>query len=164
MWRTAGVVLAQIKRDAPGPALVKSTSTMIRTSTGNTRFVGVDLFSGAGGMTLGAKQAGVTVLVAVENDPHACTTHEANHKDVKLCKVDVQKWHEFPEAALDDVKILFGGAPCQGFSTSNQRTRDCANESNWLFTEFLRVAEEWTPEWVVFENVSFSRSNCRSGT
>ena len=116
---------------------------MKRASNGNIRFVGVDLFAGAGGMTLGAKRAGVAVLAAVENDPHAIATYEANHKDVKLWDTDVREWHEFPDSPADDVKILFGGAPCQGFSTSNQRTRNCANHSNWLFTEFLRVAEEW---------------------
>ncbi len=104
-------------------------------------------------MTLGAKLAGVTVLAAVENDPHAIATYGANHKGVKLWDGDVQDWYDFPEASAEDVKILFGGAPCQGFSTSNQRTRNSANENNWLFTEFLRVAEEWEPEWLVFENV-----------
>jgi DNA (cytosine-5)-methyltransferase 1 len=82
------------------------------------RFVGVDLFSGAGGMTLGAKLAGVTVLAAVENDPHAIATYEANHEEIKLWDADVHDWHEFPETCPEDVKILFGGAPCQGFSTS----------------------------------------------
>ena len=125
---------------------------MTRTLNHN-RFVGVDLFSGAGGMTLGAKLAGVTVLAAVENDPHAIATYEANHKEVKLWHTDVRDWHKFPKTSAKDVRILFGGAPCQGFSTSNQRTRNSANDSNWLFTEFLRVAEEWEPEWLVFENV-----------
>jgi len=117
------------------------------------KFVGVDLFAGAGGMTLGAKLAGITVRAAVENDPHAVATYAANHKDVKLWNKDVRDWDNFPRTAADDVTILFGGAPCQGFSTSNQRTRNAANENNWLFTEFLRVAEEWEPEWLVFENV-----------
>jgi len=104
-------------------------------------------------MTLGAKLAGVTVLAAVENDPHAIATYEANHEEIKSWDADAHDWHEFPETSPEDVKILFGGAPCQGFSTSNQRTRNSANENNWLFAEFLRVAEEWDPEWLVFENV-----------
>ncbi len=41
--------------------------------------IGVDLFCGAGGMTLGAKMAGIDVMFAVEADPHAATTYAANH-------------------------------------------------------------------------------------
>lgn len=104
-------------------------------------------------MTLGAKLAGVTVIAAVENDPHAVATYKANHKNVKVFPSDVRQWQKFPKTSARDVKILFGGAPCQGFSTSNQRTRSSANKDNWLFTEFLRVAEAWEPEWLVLENV-----------
>lgn len=126
---------------------------MTQALNGHGRFVGADLFAGAGGMTLGAKLAGINVVAAVENDPHAIATYEANHKEVTLFPNDVREWKDFPKTSKGDVKILFGGAPCQGFSTSNQRTRNSANEENWLFTEFLRVAEAWEPEWLVFENV-----------
>ena len=43
--------------------------------------------------------------------------------------------------------------PCQGFSTSNQRTRSSQNKNNWLFKEFVRVAKTVKPDWIVFENV-----------
>ena len=49
--------------------------------------------------------------------------------------------------------IIFGGPPCQGFSTSNQRTRTLDNADNWLYREFARVVEMWGPDWVVMENV-----------
>jgi DNA (cytosine-5)-methyltransferase 1 len=49
---------------------------------------------------------------------------------------------------------VFGGPPCQGFSTSNQRTRSSKNRQNWLFLEFLRLVGDLSPEWVVFENVA----------
>jgi len=49
--------------------------------------------------------------------------------------------------------IIFGGPPCQGFSTSNQRTRGFFNPGNWLFEEYFRVAEIVRPEWLVLENV-----------
>ena len=49
--------------------------------------------------------------------------------------------------------ILFGGAPCQGFSYSNPRHRNKANPINGLFLEFLRYVDLLTPNWVVFENV-----------
>lgn len=49
--------------------------------------------------------------------------------------------------------ILFGGPPCQGFSTSNQKTRNRMNPQNWLFYEFLRFAKSLQPNWIVIENV-----------
>ena len=49
--------------------------------------------------------------------------------------------------------IVFGGPPCQGFSTSNQKTRTKGNPQNWLFTQYIRVVKLLQPEWIVFENV-----------
>ncbi len=60
-------------------------------------------------------------------------------------KIDVNK--------KSNVSVLFGGPPCQGFSTSNQRTRTLTNPSNWLQKEFVRIVRLWNPDWVVFENV-----------
>ena len=54
----------------------------------------------------------------------------------------------------DGEVIVFGGPPCQGFSTSNQRTRTKENPKNWLFLEFLRIVDIVEPEWVLFENVA----------
>ena len=123
------------------------------TADKNVRFVGVDLFAGAGGMTLGAQRAGVEVLCCVENDSHARDTYRHNHPDIEMFETDIRQWQEFPRVPRGAVKILFGGAPCQGFSTSNQRTRGLKNDNNWLFMEFLRVAEKWKPDWIIFENV-----------
>ena len=117
------------------------------------RFVGVDLFCGAGGLTLGARLAGVDVVAAVDNDSHAASTYRRNNPRVTLTEGDVRDFNSYPSVGNGDIKILFGGAPCQGFSTSNQRTRNSANRNNWLFKEFLRVAQEWVPDWMVFENV-----------
>ena len=114
--------------------------------------VGIDLFSGAGGMTLGAKQAGIKVAWAIESDPNAAATYLTNHPEISLVQGDIRSVTsvEVPKSAMT---VLFGGPPCQGFSTSNQRTRNSDNERNWLFEEFFRVAEIVGPEWIVFENV-----------
>ena len=50
--------------------------------------------------------------------------------------------------------VLFGGPPCQGFSTSNQRTRNAGNARNYLYSEFIRHVKTIGPEWVVLENVA----------
>jgi DNA (cytosine-5)-methyltransferase 1 len=115
--------------------------------------IGVDLFCGAGGMTLGAKLAGIDVVFAVEADPHAAETYSANHPEVNLFQKDVRSLSQIPLCAWQQETVLFGGPPCQGFSTSNQRTRNRKNRDNWMFREFVRLAKSWRPDWIVFENV-----------
>ena len=114
--------------------------------------IGVDLF-GAGGLSLGAVQAGIDVRLAVESDPHAAETYSANHPATTVFRQDIQRLHRAALPIGDAPRILFGGPPCQGFSTSNQRTRTVSNPNNWLFQEFVRIARLWGPEWVVLENV-----------
>ncbi|HZZ29155.1 MAG TPA: DNA cytosine methyltransferase [Pirellulales bacterium] len=118
--------------------------------------IGIDLFAGAGGMSLGARLAGVKVALAVELDQYAAQTYSANHKCTKVVNCDIRKLtaptiREFLDAKSQTV--VFGGPPCQGFSYSNQRTRSPDNPENWLFLEFLRVVRVVKPDWVVFENV-----------
>ncbi len=55
----------------------------------HTGFVGVDLFAGAGGMSLGARMAGIDVRLAVENDSHAAATYARNHPKTRLIVDDV---------------------------------------------------------------------------
>jgi len=121
----------------------------------NTRnkLVGVDLFAGAGGMSLGAKMAGIDVLLAVENDKHAAATYACNHPGTQLFIDDIRNFQQIDLQCGGREKVLFGGPPCQGFSTSNQRTRSKENQENWLFKEFVRIVALWEPDWVVFENV-----------
>jgi len=117
--------------------------------------IGIDLFSGAGGMSLGARRAGVDVALAVECDPHAARTYSANHPETAVVNKDIRKLtpRRIRAVAKRDATIVFGGPPCQGFSYSNLRTRSAENPENWLFTEFVRVVRVWKPDWVVFENV-----------
>jgi DNA (cytosine-5)-methyltransferase 1 len=118
--------------------------------------IGIDLFAGAGGMSLGASMAGLSVEFAVELDRYAATTYCKNHPNTELYRGDVRsltpkqlrRW-----IGRGTQLVLFGGPPCQGFSWSNARTRNLHNDENWLFAEFLRVVEILSPEWVVFENV-----------
>lgn len=113
--------------------------------------IALDLFSGAGGMSLGAEQAGIKILIAVENDRHACQTFRHNFPHVEMLEADIREFS--PPTLPSHGSIVFGGPPCQGFSTSNQKTRNKSNPKNWMFSEFFRVVEEACPEWVVFENV-----------
>ncbi|MEN6374083.1 MAG: DNA cytosine methyltransferase [Smithella sp.] len=117
------------------------------------KIVGIDLFSGAGGMALGAVQAGIKVLHAVEMDRYAAATYKHNHPCSNVIIDDIRNFKNPGISKKDYKKILFGGPPCQGFSTSNQKTRSIRNPQNWLFVESLRIVKEWQPDWVIFENV-----------
>jgi DNA (cytosine-5)-methyltransferase 1 len=116
--------------------------------------LGIDLFAGSGGLSLGAALAGVEIRAAVELHPAACDTFRRNHPRARVIASDVAKVKAIDFGRRDGELILYGGPPCQGFSTSNQRTRNKANPKNWLFREFLRLVDIVGPEWVVFENVA----------
>ena len=118
--------------------------------------IGIDLFSGAGGLSLGAELAGIEIKMAAEKDKAAALTYSNNHHDVVMLNDDICKLDHIPETlnTLNEQRIIIGGPPCQGFSLSNVRTRNKENTKNWLFEEFLRVTELWLPDWIVLENVS----------
>jgi len=118
------------------------------------KIIGIDLFAGAGGMSLGAEKAGVDVQVAVEMDPYAAQTYKVNHPKTRVIVKDISQIEDLGcKVPKGVVTVLFGGPPCQGFSISNRRTRSISNPGNWLFKEFIRIAYLWEPEWIVLENV-----------
>jgi DNA (cytosine-5)-methyltransferase 1 len=115
--------------------------------------IGIDLFCGAGGMSIGAEKAGIKVKVAVENDPSAAQTFSKNHAGTQLIVGDISRIQHLELVDRTEPLVVFGGPPCQGFSTSNQRTRTKENPNNWLFEEFMRHVRLLSPEFVVIENV-----------
>lgn len=120
------------------------------------RPIGVDLFAGAGGMSLGFEQAGFDVVAAVEIDPVHCAVHKFNfpHCAVMPRSVVGLKGSEIRLAAgigNREVDVVFGGAPCQGFSMIGQRVLD--DPRNALVREFLRIVAELDAKSFVFENV-----------
>ena len=115
--------------------------------------IGIDLFSGAGGLSLGAEMAGINVAIAVEIDPYAAQTYRTNHPHTLMIDEDIRQVKNLNIVRGEQSLVLFGGPPCQGFSTSNRKTRNINNPQNWLFQEFFRIAKEVKPDWIVFENV-----------
>lgn len=120
------------------------------------RPIGIDLFAGAGGMSLGFEQAGFDVVAAVEIDPVHCAVHKFNFPDCAVIPRSVVglKGSEIRMAAgigNRSVDVVFGGAPCQGFSMIGQRVFD--DPRNALVLEFLRIVSELDAKTFVFENV-----------
>lgn len=120
------------------------------------RPIGVDLFAGAGGMSLGFEQAGFDVLAAVEIDPIHALTHKYNFPKCKvfsqsvvdLSGSDIRRASTIGSRAVD---VVFGGAPCQGFSLIGHRALD--DPRNQLVLEFVRLVVELDAKAFVFENV-----------
>lgn len=120
------------------------------------RPIAVDLFAGAGGMSLGFEMAGFDVLAAVEIDPIHCATHEFNFpfwtvlcKDiVQTTAKDIRNTNSIGEREID---VVFGGPPCQGFSLIGKRMLN--DPRNSLVFHFIRLVEELQPKYFVFENV-----------
>jgi DNA (cytosine-5)-methyltransferase 1 len=120
------------------------------------RPIGIDLFAGAGGMSLGFEQAGFDVVAAVEIDPVHCAVHKFNfpHCAVMPRSVVGVTGQEIRLAAgigTRKVDVVFGGAPCQGFSMIGQRAFD--DPRNILVLDFLRIVAELDASYFVFENV-----------
>jgi len=104
---------------------------------------------------MGAEQCGIRIKYAVEADINAASTFQANHPQTKVLNRDIRKVKRSDFSGLDRHQplIVFGGPPCQGFSTSNQKNRDAENANNWLYREFIRIVRSAKPNWIVFENV-----------
>lgn len=120
------------------------------------RPIGVDLFAGAGGLSLGFEQAGFEVVAAVEYDPIHAATHRFNFPSCAVLArsvVDLTGDDIRSAAGVGDrrIAVVFGGAPCQGFSLIGKRALD--DPRNLLVREFVRLVRELKPSYFVFENV-----------
>lgn len=116
--------------------------------------IGLDIFSGAGGLSLGAEMAGIDVKYAIEINKSAAQTFRRNHKGAHVICDDITKLSPKEIVGDNQIFIIMGGPPCQGFSLSNTMNRNMNNPKNLLFKEFVRFVNELHPTWFVFENVS----------
>ena len=120
----------------------------------------VDLFAGAGGLSLGFVQTGkYEIKVAFEREPHMQATYHRNHPTAELqgdvCGADyadIQRRH----GAID---VVIGGPPCQGFSNANRQKNHAISQNNMLVKQYIRAIRELQPKAFVMENVRMLRSD-----
>ncbi len=116
----------------------------------------IDLFAGAGGLSLGAARAGFDVSCAVEIDKHAILTHSTNfphslHLALDIATLNGDNLLQHANLSRGEVTGIIGGPPCQGFSTIGRRCpKDIRND---LFTCFFRLVNEIQPSFFLAENV-----------
>lgn len=120
------------------------------------RPIAIDLFAGAGGMSLGFEQAGFDVRAAVEIDPVHSAVHAWNFPETNtICRSVVglagAEIRLLAGIGNKPVDVVCGGAPCQGFSLIGQRMMD--DPRNLLVKEFVRIVVELEARYFVFENV-----------
>lgn len=120
------------------------------------RPIAVDLFAGAGGLSLGLEQAGFDVAAAVEIDPVHAAVHRFNFPQtsvitssvVGLTGAAIRKAAGVGRKRID---LVAGGAPCQGFSLIGHRALD--DPRNSLVKEFVRLVRDLDASYFLFENV-----------
>jgi len=95
---------------------------------------------------------GIKIPIAIEHDVYAAKTYKRNHPESEVIVENIRNI-DLNSVEVENPFIVFGGPPCQGFSTSNTKTRTMDNKENSLFKEFVRFVERLAPKWFLFENV-----------
>lgn len=125
----------------------------------------IDLFAGAGGFSLAAKNLGMNILAAVENDKWARETYSKNfidNKDKSLCpklygditEIDPKEFKKELGLSVGQLDVLLGGPPCQGFSTHRINDSGVDDPRNLLLESYFKFLNELKPKVFLVENVS----------
>jgi len=117
----------------------------------------IDLFCGCGGLSLGFKYAGFSLIAGIDFNEAAIKTYQLNFQKkqgicadiLSLSKKDIQK----KLGNLSDIDVIIGGPPCQGFSNANKNYVELNDPRNKLFFEFVKFVKLAQPQAVVIENV-----------
>lgn len=116
----------------------------------------VDFFAGAGGLSCGFTQAGFKVCFANDFEEVCIRTYRYNHPELpsdKVLKEDIRKIvSHIEDYVAEDVDIVVGGPPCQGFSSANQQ-RIIDDPRNELYKYYIEAIKRICPKFIVMENV-----------
>ncbi|MCI9365853.1 MAG: DNA cytosine methyltransferase [Clostridia bacterium] len=116
----------------------------------------IELFAGSGGLGTGFLNAGFNIISANDIWEPAAKTYIANHPNVRYIVKDItdltgNELLENTGYIKEDIDVIIGGPPCQGFSTLGKRFID--DPRNKLFREYVRIVDEISPSFFVMENV-----------
>lgn len=139
------------------PLLIKLNNTARKNlqSENNNKPTLIDLFCGAGGLSLGFIEAGFRVLLANDIQDVCCETYKYNHPEIPSIKVilgDIRQVIDEFEVT-QNVDVVIGGPPCQGFSSANQHHKVIDDPRNKLYKNFIEAVIKFAPKFVVMENV-----------
>ena len=116
----------------------------------------IDLFCGIGGMSEGFEDAGFEIIMGNDINKNMIEAFKLNHpKSLAICedisKININKILKEMGIKSNEISVIIGGPPCQGFSTVGNRKED--DPRNRLFYEFVRFVREIKPKMFVMENV-----------
>lgn len=119
----------------------------------------VDLFAGAGGLSLGFTQTGkYAIAAAFEINTNAQNTYKKNHPNTSVysdvCTMDFKRL----KRKLGNIDVVIGGPPCQGFSMANRQNNHIISQNNMLVKQYVRAVTELRPKAFVMENVEMLKS------
>lgn len=116
----------------------------------------ISVFSGCGGCSLGLRQAGFDIRLAVDIDKDTCETYASNLDKAPVWCADLSQTQpsgllERAELKREEVDLIVGGPPCQGFSSAG--AKDWADPRNILLRKFVEIITTLRPTWFIMENV-----------
>lgn len=150
------------KAGAPDQADLASVKRWVRAQPKPTA---IDLFCGAGGLSLGLHDAGFSVLLGADNDPWSVETHRGNLGGIGYCGdlADTEDFLDHLTAwGIHSVDLVAGGVPCQPFSRAGRSKirslveagiRSADDPRSQMWRSFMRVVEHLQPRAVLLENV-----------
>lgn len=128
----------------------------------------IDLFCGAGGLSVGFDKAGFENVFSVEFNPEFAKTYKKNFPSHKLLVEDIRDISNETVKELvgnREIDIIIGGPPCQGFSIAGNIGRTFIDdERNRLFKEFVRFVSEVNPKMFIMENVAAMATHLKGKT
>jgi DNA (cytosine-5)-methyltransferase 1 len=117
------------------------------------KFKTLDLFSGLGGFSLGLERTGYFETIAFcDNDKYSKLIIDKHWKGAKIYN-DVREINkeQFKKDGIEFPEIITGGFPCQPFSVAGKKQG--TNDDRHLWPEMFRIIQEFTPRWIIGENV-----------
>jgi DNA (cytosine-5)-methyltransferase 1 len=119
----------------------------------NSKYNFIDLFAGAGGLSLGLENAGFSPVVVVDNYKAANQTYLFNRPFLNEKKIISDNIKFVDTNSFEQTPLIVGGPPCQGFSNANKQRKE-VDERNQLYKFFIKSVSSVRPKIFLMENVA----------